>query len=554
MLAVSQKKSGPIPSSWQPPTVEELQIQLPGYAILRFLSHGGMGAVFLARQTSLDRLVALKILRPDLEELDPGFGLRFQQEAQTMARLSHPNIVAVHDAGGISGNLLYFVMEYIEGTDVAALIATEGFLSHEHAVEIAKSVCEALIYAHGEGIIHRDIKPSNILITTEGKAKVADFGLAKPAQNAAGLDLSGTWVLGTAEYMAPERLEPGGQTDHRADIFAVGVMLYQMLTGKMPRGRFQLPSEINPRLDPRLDAIVHKALQPDKEKRQTTAIELRDELVGLSTELKPVSGFSKALKLAALIVGVASAGSLWYLVGSKHMQDSGGPPSAPTAQSTTPDPRNPALKPGEWIKLSETLHHPRPDYAPPKESGTEWRLPRNAPYTLTPNFTYGKNMGAIAIFRREKAWRAGQISLRKKENSQLLQTYVLCCYEDNDVLVVQHHKPPLPNGRMGRHLKITPIKPPLKEGECYLLAMAVVGDKIYSWINNQELPVVKDSGLTEGVGGIHTGEPYRQVEFVKLDGLGEEQALALMQTKVKDLLRKMHSGEPGQTHSPQPGR
>ncbi|MCB1279287.1 protein kinase, partial [Prosthecobacter sp.] len=274
------KPSGP----WVPPTAEELHKLLPEYEIVKMLGRGGMGAVYMGKQISLDRPVAIKILSNALEEADASFAERFKNEAKAMGKLSHPGIVAVHDFGETEGGLLYIVMEYVEGTDVAKMIAKSGRLHTEHAMAITAHVCDALGYAHERGIIHRDIKPANIMVGYDGVVKVADFGLAKMthSQNT-GLTQSGM-AMGTLHYMAPEALMLGSAVDHRADIYAVGVMLYQMLTGKIPQGMFKLPSLQIPGLDPRYDGIIAKAIMEDREARYQTVRELRGDLDAILTQ------------------------------------------------------------------------------------------------------------------------------------------------------------------------------------------------------------------------------------------------------------------------------
>jgi len=276
----SKPSSGP----WVPPTAEELGKLLPEYDILKMLGRGGMGAVYMGRQKSLDRPVAIKILSNTLDEADASFAERFKNEARAMGKLNHPGIVAVHDFGQTAGGLLYIVMEYVEGTDVARMIVKEGRLHTEHAMAITAHVCDALAYAHDRGIIHRDIKPANIMVGYDGVVKVADFGLAKMthSQNT-GLTQSGM-AMGTLHYMAPEALMLGSAVDHRADIYAVGVMLYQMLTGKLPQGMFELPSLQIPGLDPRYDAIIAKALREDREQRYQGVSEMRRDLDGILTQ------------------------------------------------------------------------------------------------------------------------------------------------------------------------------------------------------------------------------------------------------------------------------
>jgi serine/threonine protein kinase len=256
-----------------------LQASFPQYEILGILGRGGMGAVYQGRQKSLDRLVAIKILPPGLEDVGANFAERFKREAKAMARFAHPGIVSVFDAGETADGLLYFVMEYIEGTDVQKMVRENGPLPPEHALSITAHVCDALAYAHKRGVIHRDIKPSNIMVDREGQVKVADFGLAKLAtDDSAGPVTSTNTSMGTPDFMAPEALYRIGQIDHRADLYAVGVMLYQMLTGELPRGIFEMPSVHRPGIDPRFDAIVARAMQKNPDKRYASATEIRTDL------------------------------------------------------------------------------------------------------------------------------------------------------------------------------------------------------------------------------------------------------------------------------------
>jgi serine/threonine protein kinase/formylglycine-generating enzyme required for sulfatase activity len=275
--------SSSIPAStpgkgWQPPALENIAAELPQYEILGLLGRGGMGAVYKARQKSLNRDVAIKVL-PPMEEEDETmrYAERFIAEAQAMGRLEHPNIIAVYDAGQTPGGLLYFVMQYVQGTDVAQMIAASGKLQPEHAYSITAHVCEALAYAHKNGIIHRDIKPANIMVDTEGRVKVADFGLAKAVDAQSGFTQS-NMAVGTPDFVAPEALIPGMPVDSRADLYAVGVMLYQMLTGNIPRGAWQPASVVAPGTDPRFDQIIVKAMAFDREQRHDSATELRQHL------------------------------------------------------------------------------------------------------------------------------------------------------------------------------------------------------------------------------------------------------------------------------------
>ncbi len=263
---------------WTPPAPEHLHAMLPQYDQWEMIGCGGMGAVYKARQTSLDRLVAIKVLPPQVAEDEAEYVERFKNEARTMAKMNHPAIVAVYDFGETRDELLYIVMEYIDGTDVHKMIHAQGKLPVDHAMAITAHVCDALAYAHEHGVVHRDIKPANILINMEGAVKVADFGLARmhdPGQSNS-LTQEGT-TMGTPDYVAPEVLIIGMQVDGRADLYAVGVMLYNMLTGKIPRGNFQLPSE-KTGCDTRYDAIVLKAMEQDVARRYQTSRELRRDL------------------------------------------------------------------------------------------------------------------------------------------------------------------------------------------------------------------------------------------------------------------------------------
>jgi len=267
---------------WQPPTTEHLARLLPQYEIDCLVGHGSMGAVYRGTQKSLKRRVAIKILPPEIGDDDSSYTERFKNEARIMARLSHPGIVAALDFGESSEGMLYIVMEFVDGPDLAKLIHYQGRLLPEHALAIAAHMCDALGYAHSHGIIHRDIKPANILMNHNGVVKIADFGLAK-------LDEPGTTsltktgvALGTLDFIAPEALMLNTQVDGRADIYAIGVMLYQMLTGQVPRGAFELPSFIAG-TDRRFDAIVMKAMKYDRADRYQSSAEFRRDLDDILT-------------------------------------------------------------------------------------------------------------------------------------------------------------------------------------------------------------------------------------------------------------------------------
>ncbi|WP_395744045.1 serine/threonine-protein kinase [Prosthecobacter sp.] len=295
---MSENPAHDSPVGWTPPPPEHLEAMLPQYDEWEMIGCGGMGAVYKARQISLDRPVAIKVLPPQVAENEADYITRFKNEARTMARMNHPAIVSVYDFGATPDGLLYFVMEYIDGTDVFKMIQAQRRLPVEHALAITAHVCDALAYAHEHKVIHRDIKPANILINMDGAVKVADFGLASihdPAQDS-GTTQEGS-TLGTPDYVAPEVLTIGMTVDGRADLYSVGVMLYNMLTGKIPRGTFQMPSE-RIGCDKRYDAIVRKAMEPDPDRRYQTARELRRDLDQILTvpvaKEKPASSSASA--------------------------------------------------------------------------------------------------------------------------------------------------------------------------------------------------------------------------------------------------------------------
>jgi len=256
------------------PTPAELAPLFPGLEILEVAGQGGMGTIYKARQPQLDRMVALKILSPELGR-DPAFADRFSREAQALAKLNHSNIVNIFDFGQ-AGGFFYFLMEYVDGVTLRTLIDQKQ-VPVEEAQRIVIEICHALQYAHEEGIVHRDIKPSNILLDKKGRVKIADFGLArlmgKRAKDTSAASQTSV-VMGTPHYMAPEQLERPGKVDLRADIFSVGVVLYEMLTGELPLGHFEPPSH-KARVDPRLDEIVLKALAKEPRKRYQNANQFR---------------------------------------------------------------------------------------------------------------------------------------------------------------------------------------------------------------------------------------------------------------------------------------
>jgi len=265
------------PGGFVPPEPGQLAEKFPQLEILELLGQGGMGAVYKARQKQLGRLVALKILPPEVSR-DPAFAERFTREARSMAKLSHQHVVTLYEFGQAEEGLYYFIMEFIDGTDLRHIIQTGG-LSPEETLAIVPQICEALQYAHKNGVVHRDIKPENILLDKEGNIKIADFGLARlldrpPAAHT--LTRAGQ-RMGTPHYMAPEQIEGAHEVDHRADIYSLGVVFYEMLTGQLPIGQFAPPSQ-KVHVDVRLDKVVLKSLAHEPERRYQHASEVKTDV------------------------------------------------------------------------------------------------------------------------------------------------------------------------------------------------------------------------------------------------------------------------------------
>jgi len=277
--------SKPSESDTAPPDVAEMADRFPALEVLEVLGRGGMGVVYKARQKNLDRTVALKIVAP-VEGDRAAFAERFGREARTMARLDHPHIVKVYDFGETDG-LYYLVMEYVEGVNLRQAMQG-GELGPQSTLAIVPQICDALQYAHDQGVVHRDIKPENILLDKSGTVKIADFGLAKllnPSVNDHTITGTGQ-VMGTFHYMAPEQYRTPGEVDHRADIYSLGVVFYEMLTGELPVGRFAPPSE-RVSVDVRLDEVVLRTLEQERERRYQKASEIRTRIDSIADDSAP---------------------------------------------------------------------------------------------------------------------------------------------------------------------------------------------------------------------------------------------------------------------------
>ncbi|QDV23180.1 serine/threonine-protein kinase [Aureliella helgolandensis] len=281
---------------WRPPTVEEIASEFTQLEIMELIGHGGMGAVYKARQKSLGRLVALKILAPQHAD-NPDFAKRFSREGKILAEVNHSSIVTVHDFGR-AGKFYFLLMEYVDGVNLRQAM-TAGRLTPKQALAIVPPICEALQFAHDRGIVHRDIKPENLLLDKDGRIKIADFGIARMLRTGAGdmplpesddaalavdaqagtssEEITREAVLGTPRYMAPEQRDEPAAVDHRADIYSLGVVLYEMLTGELPGATLQPPSR-RVEIDVRLDEIVLRALDQNPEYRYRSATEFQHEV------------------------------------------------------------------------------------------------------------------------------------------------------------------------------------------------------------------------------------------------------------------------------------
>lgn len=265
--------------AWRPPEMEQLSAAFPHLEMQQLLGVGGMGAVFKVRQKELDRIAALKVL-PGEMATTPGFAERFLREARLLASLSHPHIVTVYEFGQRDG-IYFLLMEFVDGVTLRQALRAEPIkkLGSKEALAIVGQLCDALQFAHDEGVVHRDIKPENILIDKRGRVKIADFGLARLlGQSPTMPTLTGTHqLMGTPAYMAPEQIEGLPGIDHRADIYSMGVVFYELLTGELPLGRFSPPSE-RAETDVRLDEVVLRTLAREPDRRYQQASEVKTDM------------------------------------------------------------------------------------------------------------------------------------------------------------------------------------------------------------------------------------------------------------------------------------
>ncbi|MDP3851064.1 MAG: serine/threonine-protein kinase [Luteolibacter sp.] len=350
----------------------------PGYEIDTLIATGGMGAVYHAVQKSLERDVAIKIL-PHEFSADEAFCAGFAAEAKAMARLNHPNLIGVYDFGEIAG-MLYIVMEYVPGNSL--FHSAHGIaIDPAEVIWIVTGICNGLAHAHENGIIHRDIKPSNILLDLNANPKIGDFGLARPADHKV---QEGEEIYGTPHYTAPEVISAPGSVDCRADLFSVGVMLHELLTGRLPAEDHRSASAIS-HCDPRFDAVIRRATDPFPSHRYSSASEIAHELHAIATTAGPrvlrttaantpispghrgksshqPNKSSNGPLIFVLLIAVAVAA-----IGYKNLSKQKAIPQAATEESAVPTPEAPPETP----TVHEPAFAPEPAPQPAEEDLTE---------------------------------------------------------------------------------------------------------------------------------------------------------------------------------------
>ncbi|MEM9347661.1 MAG: protein kinase [Planctomycetota bacterium] len=274
--------------------------QIPGYQMLSRLGAGAMATVYKARQLSLDRIVAIKVL-PQKHSNDPNFIQRFYDEGKAAAKLNHANIVGAYDVGQ-AGEYHYFVMEYVDGRTVYDDISGKGAYSEEEALRITSDVAQALNHAHAQGFIHRDVKPKNIMITDDGTVKLADMGLARAVTDREAAEAEAGKAYGTPYYISPEQIRGEIEIDFRADIYALGATAYHMVTGRVPfegpnpsavmrkhlSEEVEPPDHINESLSSGLSEIIEICMAKSPKKRYSTTEDLLHDLEAVQRGEPPV--------------------------------------------------------------------------------------------------------------------------------------------------------------------------------------------------------------------------------------------------------------------------
>lgn len=329
---------------------------VPGYIIGRLLGRGGMGEVWLAEHATLHRTLALKVLRSDLAR-DAAFVDRFLREARAAARINHPGVVMVHDAGQVDGGL-YLAMEYMPGGDLRSCITAGRGLPQAQAIDLCLGAAEGLQALHDAGLIHRDLKPENILLDATGRPKIADFGLARTTQGDDRMTATGM-AMGTPAYMSPEQAQGMADVDERSDVYALGATLFALLTGRPPfvgatpwvvvaQVMNEPPPDIRqlvPQIPIALSALLTRTLAKDRSQRPTSARNFAEELRGIRfagerSAVRPAGlhwiRLAKHLLSKTTLIVIAAVVTLvggWVLLASAGRDDAAANPRPSTQQA-----------------------------------------------------------------------------------------------------------------------------------------------------------------------------------------------------------------------------
>lgn len=372
-------------SHFTPPSIEVLNKLLPAYHFVDFIAQGGMGAVYLAKQVSLDRDVAVKVLPRELSA-DPEFRASFQTEARAMAKLNHPNLIGIYDSGDVDG-MLYIAMEYVPGKSLYHSSWNKK-VDPAEASRIIIAICEGLSHAHENGIIHRDIKPANILLTPKIEPKIGDFGLAQ----AVGVKHEGI-VMGTPGYAAPEVISHPERADRRSDIFAVGVMLHELLTAQKPSP--QVPASSLCQCGPDFDLIIQRATHPNPVMRYPDA-----------------SSMALAIREALKAKSSASASPLITKAASRSL--------APARAAGTPMAPAKAQVAAVSVTPAKALSQ-----AKPEEDSEEPEIPALVVSSGGASWTYVRNLLIIAAMAVLVVFVYQKLQIHKQEVAKREQAYLI---------------------------------------------------------------------------------------------------------------------------------
>lgn len=373
---------------FQAPEIDRLAPLFPAYHIESLIATGGMGAVYKAVQKSLDRAVAIKILPHEFSQ-DPNFCAGFEAEAKSMARLNHPNLIGVYDFGEVDG-MLFIIMEFVAGQSLFHY-AYGRTLSQPEVIHLISGICKGLAHAHENGIIHRDIKPSNVLLDHNNEPKIGDFGLAHPV--GIGHEEGGQ-IYGTPGYTAPEVVNAPLTVNHRADIFSIGVLLHEMLTGKLPADDPR-PASLIAGCDPRFDAIIRRATDPTPELRYPNAYQILDDLSKIQRPVAapaphaarpsprlaaapPPKKKSAAPSIFSVLAILILAAALGYLAYKRHI----GEPLVTQRTVVAPDANKQPVKPTQPTPAPTPQPKPTPAPTPtpaPQPKPTPAPAPTPAP-------------------------------------------------------------------------------------------------------------------------------------------------------------------------------